>query len=324
MASEVSSDMKLLFQILTRLPAKSICRFKCVSKQWHLFPTTPMFKTMHFRHINPNKLLLLSTTTPRTYRTIDCEAPEDGLTAIRSLPLDATNMSIETLLHGLVCVGLKKCRYDFEYSDLVLWNPLTDEYKILSKGNSHKEYYNVSGRAFGLYYSSSDDNYKLLRVTHERDIYIYSLKSDSWRKVEATMDFRTIPYCISESWKPCSYPMNDKLYFLKDVEGESQSSRSYSIIKFDTKSEKFTKIATPSFKKIRIACLSFVILKGRIHLCVTYDDSKGHSMEPCLMFDLWRMNRDGDEEWMKVESFCQKLCIQVSQPLHLMRNGNWL
>ncbi|KAI3712277.1 hypothetical protein L1987_70828 [Smallanthus sonchifolius] len=78
-------------------------------------------------------------------------------------------------------VGRMKDALRNEYSDLILWNPSTCEYRTLSKGNHHHCYRIWPKRAFSLYYSSCDDDYKLLRVTH--DVYIYSLRSDSWRTV---------------------------------------------------------------------------------------------------------------------------------------------
>ncbi|GKE41914.1 putative F-box domain-containing protein [Tanacetum coccineum] len=133
---------------------------------------------------NHQNLILLSTITRQcTFSTMDCEAPDNGLTPRRPLPSFEAGLHrvrILTSLNGLVCVGL--IGKNQEYSALILWNPVTSEYKKLSKKNSHAECYDTYGRAFGLYYNSSEDDYKLLRVTHDFHAYIYSLKSDSWRK----------------------------------------------------------------------------------------------------------------------------------------------
>nr|GEV86174.1 zinc finger, CCHC-type [Tanacetum cinerariifolium] len=99
----------LSFNILPRLPGNSVVRFKFVSKEWYLFLSSPMFKKMHFlgisnhQHQNPHKLLMLFDTTPCTFRTIDCEAPEDGLTPTRIVPFgpNGKNMRILTTFQGL-------------------------------------------------------------------------------------------------------------------------------------------------------------------------------------------------------------------------------
>ncbi|CAH1451578.1 unnamed protein product [Lactuca virosa] len=143
---------------------------------------------LHHHHQNHHKLLVFSTTTPTPtpcFHIMDCEAPDDGLTASRPLPFEEAthkNMTLLTSFSGLVCVGITSCG---EYSHLILWNPLTDDYTKLSKphDNSLKDCYNQSGKAFGLYYSSSDNDFRLLRVTQDYDAYIYSLRFDTWRKI---------------------------------------------------------------------------------------------------------------------------------------------
>ena len=116
MASEFPQDI-VLFNILPRLPGNSVIRFKCVSKQWNSFLSTPLFKKMHLHNIpnddhhNPHKLLILLSAKSSWFRTMDCEAPEDGLTTGRNLPFKVTNHELSivplTSFHGLVCVGLR-------------------------------------------------------------------------------------------------------------------------------------------------------------------------------------------------------------------------
>ncbi|KAI3524502.1 hypothetical protein L1887_03160 [Cichorium endivia] len=124
--------------------------------------------------------------------------------------------------------GITKHRYDDKYYYLVLWNPVTGDYKRLSKSNSYKECYEVTGRAYGLYYSNSDDDYKLLIVTHDHYACIYSLKSNSWRKLDSKEDLKRIQYVVSESWGE-SLLQNDKLFFLKKGKRRTIAKLSYSI-----------------------------------------------------------------------------------------------
>lgn len=120
MMPEIPQDI-LSSEILSRLPAKCVLRFKCVSKKWHSLLSTQMFKKAHLRHYitndhqNPNKLILLSAKTPREFRTIDCEAPKDGVTRSRPLPFLSRPAKIEILasFNGLVCVGILKNSYNY-------------------------------------------------------------------------------------------------------------------------------------------------------------------------------------------------------------------
>ncbi|KAJ9555544.1 hypothetical protein OSB04_010158 [Centaurea solstitialis] len=315
----------LFYHILARLPPKSVVRFRCVCKQWQSFLKTPTFAKMHYRHVTANghpKVLVISAATPCTFRTIDCEALRDGLTAARSLPFEAKpkNMSIVASLDGLVCVGIKKTRYDnVKYSDLILWNPLTGEYKTLSRANiDNEECYMCTGGAFGLYYSSSNDDYQLVRVTCHHDVYIYSLKSDSWRKVDSIQDtFLHIPYRFSKSWQS-SVLLNEKLYFVNHTEGTPPS---YSIMRFDLKTEKFSVIEGPTFTNPRTWWLNFMVVRGCIHLYVTH--SKPNSRASRQEFEMWRM--DGGGEWTKVLTYYPISRFHwFEQPLHVMKNGNLL
>lgn len=120
------------FHILPWLPGKSVHRFMCACKQWQLFLTTPMFLNMHHHH--RHKLLIaFSTTRPRKFSTIDLEAPQDGLTADRPLPFEVSHgsMVIIASVRGLVCLCMiNKCN-EMKYYDIILWNPLTGEYKTV-------------------------------------------------------------------------------------------------------------------------------------------------------------------------------------------------
>ncbi|CAH1452106.1 unnamed protein product [Lactuca virosa] len=332
MTTDLPPDI-LLFNILPRLPVKSIRRFLCVSRQWQSFLTTPVFAKLQLHHVtnddhqNHLKLLLLSYTTPCNFCTIDCETPKDGLTVSRPLPFeDGSRMYISILasLHGLICIKRRRFINEVEDTDLILWNPLTSDYKTLSTPSSDKQCFNIKYRGrFGLYYTSSDDDYKLLCVTKYPKVYIYSLKSDSWRKVESPKRTSKRIYFLMPS-----VLLNEKLYFLKEKQicGEHPS---YLIMSFCTKTEKLSEIATPLFRqqrterwgigKERTVCKDFMVLRGSIHFCVAFTDSLGEYST----IELWRMNADGD--WTKMIAYSPlERVFRYEKPLHIMRNGDWL
>ncbi|GJV58904.1 putative F-box domain-containing protein [Tanacetum coccineum] len=282
---------------------------------------------MHKSHVNSHqgrpKLLVLSTKRCM-FRTIDCEAPKIGLVASRPIPQFAGTKKIEILTsyHGLVCVGRKTYDSINRYSDLFLWNPLTNEYKKLST-NSHKGLlYGID--AFRLYYNSCEDDYKLLHLLYENaltiyyNVYIYSLKSDSWKAVKSRIGFRNISNWNQVKWSS-STSLNGNLYFLS-YETES------SIIKFDTKTEKLIEIETPFLDDIHnqnSIHASLMVHRGSIHLCFTYENGRSYFLKTCI--ELWKMNEDG--YWKKVVTYrvdpydIHNLNLK---PLHLMSNGNLL
>ncbi|KAI3503293.1 hypothetical protein L1887_31733 [Cichorium endivia] len=316
----------------------------CVCKKWHSLLTSSVFANtyQHHHQNHPKYLLLTACGTEETFRSIDCESPKDGLTAVRRTPyfwstlkhfFDSSHLSILTSLHGLLCVGKSEDSHAPEYLDLFLWNPLTGEYKMLSKKGSHKECYENNGGLFGLYYISSDDDYKLLRVTDPPNIYIYTLRSDSWRKVESTEDFQQMASNLTSSgnFRPeelllSHILLNEKLYFLKQVDRRGTYINSYSIMRFDTKTEIFTEIAMPSFGNQMTDCLGFMVQSGCLHFCVAILIEKENYMpNRCCyeMIECWRMDEDGD--WTKVLTYGpMSFFIWGPSLLHLMRNGNFL
>ncbi|KAI3496887.1 hypothetical protein L1887_39265 [Cichorium endivia] len=308
--------------ILPRLPVKSLLRFTCVSKQWHLFLKTPMFAKMHrhqCRHVITNKMAVVSATT-NLFHTIDCERPKEGFSAGRPFPFKVEpfqDIRILTSVHGLVCIGITNFRCEtgdwVKYSDLILWNPATGDYKTLSKplATNHTYCYTTHESIFGLYHSSWDDDYKLLGVARHANVFIYSLKCDLWRMVESDFHFS------SSSFYEPSVSLNENLYFLKyryDIRN------GYSIMRFNTKTETLKSIAISFLQYQKVTSLRFTVLRdGCIHLWVNIKNS----LTLCSENELWRM--DGDGNWTKVVNFGPLFCIiGYHHGLHLMKNGNML
>ncbi|CAH1425675.1 unnamed protein product [Lactuca virosa] len=326
MTTELPPDI-IFTNILPRVTAKYVLRFKCVSKQWHSFLMTPGFLQMHQLHVNSNpndlnqKFFFLTSARPWEYRTIDCETPKDGFTASRPFPFQVEvgkKISIVTSLNGMVCVGINKpWPNDTEYSDLILWNPLTDDHKTLSNskpGCPHP--YRVYTDEYALYYSSSENDYKLVWLTSGRlmSVYIYSLRSDSWRKVESTHNAASYQFHLIMS----SVMWNEKFHFLRKLFHE-----------FEGAGEKLLNQRRTDF-------MGFMVLRGCIHLCVAIINA---SIDEYDTIELW--SGHAGYKWERVteaeplSSSDIKIYTDLHPILHLvirkghnllhrMRNGKWL
>ncbi|KAJ9541972.1 LOW QUALITY PROTEIN: hypothetical protein OSB04_028478 [Centaurea solstitialis] len=303
----LDDDDIMLFEILPRLPLRSLglClqAMALVANNACVYQDAPPPS----KQSNHPKQLLVPTTKPYKYfRTMDCETPEAGLSANRPIPFRANEMSVISSLNGVVCVGILSSQVGGEekYSNIILWNPLTGDYKTLPKDdNSHANAFTIPAIGYGFYYSCCDNDYKLLRVTQSGDAYIYSLNSDSWRKVKSTS------CCLFEDW--ClSCLLNENLCFL--VQGKSQTGKwSCLIIRFNTKTDKFTEIAAPPFQYTTVGP-SLTVVRGRVHF-----------IESWYRLVVWKM--EGDGEWTKVGFYWDEpYNLVFSQALHLMKNGNWL
>ncbi|MFS7917603.1 putative F-box domain-containing protein [Helianthus anomalus] len=122
----------LVVEVLSRLPAKSICQFKCVSKAW---------------------CAELSNVD-----NVICGKIEIGLRKRIYFPFDTPPLSLRFLssLDGLLLVFMESC-----ISKLILWNPTTSWYTILSD-DYPKHGYNHQYDTGVIYYDQSKD----LQVLH--------------------------------------------------------------------------------------------------------------------------------------------------------------
>ncbi|KAJ9557949.1 hypothetical protein OSB04_012563 [Centaurea solstitialis] len=300
----------LLFQILPRLPAKSLLRFKCVCKQWRSFLTTPLFAKIQLHRATTvdyhEKLIfcIRGSTSRCKFLTIDCE---DGLIAPpRYCPFPGnTAATITSSVNGLACVDIWNNAKAL--SDLILWNPLTDEYKTLPRPVDGK-CYSIPFFVHELCYTCTDDDYKILRINVDGKVYIYSLKSDSWRNLESKLDNPGhIPYVGDHH-----NLLDEKLHLLMYL------GTRYVIIRLDLKTEKFTKIAVPSTCP-NGSCLKFVVVKG----CIRVTICKVDFFSGTWTIEEWQL--DGDGSWMKVvNSICSVQDSSFLGPMYLLRNGNWV
>ncbi|KAJ9555469.1 hypothetical protein OSB04_010083 [Centaurea solstitialis] len=301
----------LLFHILPKLPGKSLLRFKCVCKQWRSFLATPLFANIHLHHVTTvdrsrhEKVFFLHkvyTSKSRNYcETVDCE--DGSIAKPCCYPFRGYAMILGSSVNGLLCVGIER-RSTSELTDIILWNPLTGEYKKLSKPIDAYRY-----DEFELFYNCSDDDYKILSITIFGIVYMYSLKSDSWRKLESTVDHHGdhIPYAAASDHNL----LDGKLHFLTGPGKEG-----FVIIRLDLKTEKFTKIRIP--RSCRGGSSTLMVVRGCIEL--TTFKAVSHSwLSRRWTIEMWRMNGYGDWTNMVNISYTHDDGIR---PLRLMRNGN--
>ncbi|GJS49373.1 hypothetical protein Tco_0599494 [Tanacetum coccineum] len=109
-------------------------------------------------HQNHQKFLKISSEGPSEFCTIDCETLEVG--ASRPFPFKVRGrVRVKSSCNGLVCLFLKN---DDIVWDLLLWNPLTNDYKILAKTDINKKLLYLWGTVFELYYNSCEADSKLI------------------------------------------------------------------------------------------------------------------------------------------------------------------
>ncbi|XP_050284266.1 F-box/kelch-repeat protein At3g23880-like [Quercus robur] len=190
---------ELVEEILSRLPVKSLMRFKCVSKAWHTLISSHRFAKSHSQRAsqNPNRMNVL-VLTDNCVLSAGCEALFQSR-AIHGQPVDVDfpgfplwgEKHVETNLascNSLVCIELHNV--DKWTAQYLVWNPSTKSYKNIPSPTSTPDSYWFGGFGFG--YDYSTDDYKILRPydidIHVSTIEIFSLKTFTWKTILVDMD----------------------------------------------------------------------------------------------------------------------------------------
>ncbi|GKC59955.1 probable inactive receptor kinase [Tanacetum coccineum] len=287
------------WEILPRLPAKSLPQFMCVCKQWRSLISSCEFtrKNLHYlknkQSLTHRKVIEIDRLS-KTFTTRDCDDLNNhDLTTTRSIPFvnEAQKVNLLASFDGLVFVELP---YIFKYA---FWNPLTGAYEKLS--NSPNIFFTFG--AFGFYFDSHKKDYKVLHVACYGAFraFIYSQRHKSTKEIQ----WLERPQLVSNSFWSTPISLGESLYFMVKPYKFTNCPQCW-IIVFDVKSEKFREIRFPPLnREYAYYDGSLMLIKGCIHICVaTYI----HIQETGLIMEtdgeLWRMDGDRDG-WTKVKDF---------------------
>ncbi|XP_062010847.1 F-box protein At5g03970-like [Rosa rugosa] len=167
------------------LPAKSLCRFKTVNKEWDQYINSPFFahqQTHSFRDIS-GLFCQLPGDKP-SFISLDQDAYGIPSPSLSFLPQPVT---LRTACNGLLC-----CQSCFEQNSYYICNPVNEEWKVLPEPNF---YHGPDQSALALAFEPSALNFAAhfelvcafsLSLTDQPVICfeIYSSRSRSWRLAE--------------------------------------------------------------------------------------------------------------------------------------------
>ncbi|OWM67594.1 F-box/kelch-repeat protein At3g06240-like [Punica granatum] len=240
---EMVREEGILIDILSRLPVKSLLRFKCVCKQWRSFISDPDFAKSQLRRSmeqNPSscrRLLWLNNPI----RSIDCEnlSCSSAGTAIRVIKPPSIISDPRSFKQvGGSCNGLLCLVANFEC--FILWNPTTGAYNELPSPSPCPD---TAGRQFfyGFGYDCSTDDYKLLKGSTpsygsqsvDTIAEIYSCRTNTWRR----MKYDRVPYVTGRGLF-----LNGSLHWLVETDLTDNDGM---IVSFDVTNEKFGGLVSP-------------------------------------------------------------------------------
>ncbi|KAK9137228.1 hypothetical protein Sjap_007822 [Stephania japonica] len=310
--SRATTDMQIFPSeiiecILSRLPVKSLLRFRCVSKSWLELISDPDFIKTHLKQYNlinnDIKIMLKSDSIIYSLDIVDGNLVVDPHRALKE-----TGEEILGSCNGLL--------YMFGFC-FWIWNPSTRErIKVPDSPDgpeeSSREYCSIS-HGFG--YDPIIDDYKVVEV-HSYDYddeaalseaRVYSFALNSWRVITE------FPYaCLDRAGTLANGALHWVAHRCNDV------SESHLVISFDIRSEEFQEVQLPQFKDADGGvCLGVAALAGSPSI-LRYGKS-------CL--EVWVMKNDGVREtWAMFTSIGQPLYNPPTRlrPLCILKNGEIL
>ncbi|XP_027116778.2 F-box/kelch-repeat protein At3g23880 [Coffea arabica] len=313
---------EILVEILSRLPVKSLVKFKCVSKSWLSLTSNPHFIKAHLR-ISANKDdfrhhgLIFTVLPPNSHSHLKQCSLRSALNVEMSsiqvididYPMKSPHKSVWVVgsCDGLVCIAI-------EENDLFLWNPAIRKYKKLPDLAIRLKHgcYII----FGFGYDMLNDDYKVVAIfcvfrggnDYETEVRVYSLKHDSWMRIE---NFKGgVP--LDDSGKYA----NGKLHWA--ASRGFDSNHSWKIVSLDLGNESYGEVERPEYGD-GVYDWTFGVLGGCLTVLCDYEWTR---------VDVWVMKEYGvRDSWSKVVSvpyLDDPEKSRYSFPVCLLKNGEIL
>ncbi|ESQ52568.1 hypothetical protein EUTSA_v10017821mg [Eutrema salsugineum] len=268
--------LDLTIEILIRLPAKSVFRFRCVSKHWCAIIRSRSFTDLFmsislrrprlslgyciFHHGNNKPLFYFSS--PLHHPQVPKNPPS---MVSETLPL--TYMGLFNSVRGIILISLDRRHF-------VICNPTTRQVIRLPDGSNTS---NICYMFLG--YNPSNDQYKILRKIRSREDQsvqehsVCTLETgqeslfSSWRHVESN-----ILHCVRGCTAVC---INGVVYY----GAGTKSSKRFVVMSFNVGSERLRHIQGPNEEEYctlinyrgKLACFSVNIYHNSFSLCVLDD-----------------------------------------------------
>ncbi|KAK8934176.1 F-box protein [Platanthera zijinensis] len=269
----------LVVEILLRLPAKSVGRFRCVSTAWLSISIDPSFIVSHTRRI-PKSLVLPFIPLNHLHR--------NELFNV-SIGIDTRGLCLNTDVPLSSCDGLVSFRgFNSEgpCANYVM-NPLTGLRIDLPSPSANAEGQYSWMRE--LYYHRWTSEYRLLNVySWPRFAEVLSLGSamDSWRRIDAAP-----PLHVWILWDKCVV-VNDCLYWLC---GSHNFQAKGVVVIFDVLEEVFSFMDLPYDIKYRRENYGLVKIEGKLGCWMASKDNKNVGIDG-YQINIW-VEAKGDEKW---------------------------
>ncbi|TXG71278.1 hypothetical protein EZV62_006213 [Acer yangbiense] len=185
----------IIVDILSRLPVKSLCQFKCVSKRWLALINHPQFAKMHLSRTHKQRLILQKSDLLYSVQLETLSCLRNSIPVEIELPagmeLDYDDIFCPEIgsCNGLLCM-----RFVIASKDFLLYNPSTKECKKIPDVIQENQ-----DKLIGFGYEESIDDHKIVKIPfNENGVFkVYSLRKDSWISIRSDFDFGFFAYSSS-------------------------------------------------------------------------------------------------------------------------------
>ncbi|XP_043698614.1 F-box/kelch-repeat protein At3g06240-like [Telopea speciosissima] len=241
---------EIIREILSRLPVKSLLRFRCVSKDWRSLISDPFFISQHLRRSSEKNPSVCLTDGPLFTITFDGSS-----TATRvDIPFKGLVDEVEIVgsCNGLLCLFPSERLSDWFglISPIYLWNPAIREYKRLPDAPvGAPRMIGVTNTVLGFGYDHINNEYKVVRIVYfsesgmdnlifKSDVTVYSLGTGKWKKLG------NVPFDIRNTDTSSRAVVNGSIHWMATREINSEMSNL--IVSFDVRNEVFREIQLPN------------------------------------------------------------------------------
>lgn len=281
--------LDLITDIICRLPAKAILRFRRVSKIWKCLIDCSNFVNLHMK----------KSIDSRTRRHLIIRKNSD----LFSVDLDLFDPAVE-LIHPLMCYGSQiniwgscngiLCICNVA-EDIALWNPSTRKYRILPSLPPERRCDGVlrfSLESYGFGFDSVHDDFKLLKISQyigledpvdfDSHVKVFSMKKFCWMPIES------MTYILRYTSKMGVF-VNSALHWVVSKNLGTESAEL--VVAFDLGTDKFEEIPLPELTDSQCE-IHVDVLGGCLCSLANYDR---------VRFEVWVMKEYGvKESWMKL------------------------
>ncbi|CAA7061280.1 unnamed protein product [Microthlaspi erraticum] len=235
----------LITEIFLRLPAKSVARFRCVSKQWRSISHLPYFTELFLTRSRSRPRLLFCLrrgfpyewsffSSPQLQNPYDCKV---SVGFHMKLSRDMFTSGFCGPISGLFYISMTEISQKRDAHGLhVFFNPLTRQYASFPQLNTDRK------STFFLGFDPIDKQFKVLSMSHpycedmnNPRILTLETRTLRWRKIHCPLNHRPLSEVVC---------INGVMYYSAQVfktsyENSDETKRSYVIVCFDVRSEKY-------------------------------------------------------------------------------------